>query len=137
MPITPEETIPLSGGVGMQRQPSLTWRVDPASNRVCGTADGLEAVAQSIDAALHTSRFQWQIYTPYFGMDWRNLLGQDPGYVAAELQRRVLDALSVDNRVLGIGAFSCSVSGETLAADLTVRTVYGDVRQNVEVEGID
>ncbi len=137
MPITPEETIPLSGGVEMQRQPSLTWRVDPASNRVCGTADGLEAVAQSIDAALHTSRFQWQIYTPYFGMDWRNLLGQDPGYVAAELQRRVLDALSVDNRVLGIGAFSCSVSGETLAADLTVRTVYGDVRQNVEVEGID
>ena len=137
MPITPEETIPLSGGVELQRQPSLTWRVDPASNRVCGTADGLEAVAQSIHAALHIQRFRWQIYTPGFGMDWRNLIGRDPGYVAAELRRRILDALSVDNRVLGLGAFSCTVSGETLAAALTVRTVYGDVRQTVEVDGID
>ena len=53
----------------------------------------------------------WQIYGPDFGMQWQGLIGKDPGYVASELQRRVLDAFSVDSRINGISEFSHSVEG--------------------------
>ena len=39
----------------------------------------------------------------------------------------------MDDRVLGIANFQYAVSGDTLTASMTVRTVYGDTESNVEV----
>ena len=61
------------------------------------------------------------------------LIGQDPGYVASELQRRITAALTMDDRVRGISDFTYSVKREVLTATLTVSTVYGDVQTSVEV----
>lgn len=134
MPITPAGGVDLSAGVQFQEQPSLTWWVDPETNRVQGTADGHRATAQAVEIMLNVERFRWQIYGPYFGMTWDNLIGQDPGYVASELQRRIKDALSVDRRVLGIRDFTYTVQARTLTASLTVQTVYGAFSQTVEVQ---
>ncbi len=68
-------------------------------------------------------RFRWQIYRPYSGIQWDGLIGQDPGYVASELRRRVTEALTMDDRVQGISDFSCAVRGEALSASVTVLTV--------------
>ena len=57
-------------------------------------------------------RFRWQIYSPYSGMQWDGLIGQDPGYVASELQRRITEALKMDDRVRGIPSFTYAVEGE-------------------------
>ena len=62
------------------------------------------------------------------------LIGKDPGYVASELQRRVLDAFSVDSRINGISEFSHSVEGDTMTVSMTVDTVYGPTAQTVEVK---
>ena len=133
MATLPTSTRDLSAGVRFEEQPSRTWYINKETNRLQGECDGLEAVRQAVEIILKVERFRWQIYSPYSGMQWEGLIGQDPGYVASELQRRIRDALSVDSRVTGLSDFSYSVSGNALTASLTVNTVYGDTQTTVEV----
>lgn len=130
MAVLPTGNLP---DVTFQQQPDLTWGIDKTTNRIRGTVTGWEAVRQAVEIILNVERFRWQIYWPYSGMQWNGLIGQDPGYVAAELQRRIQDALRMDDRVQGISDFSYTVSGDVLTASLTVNTVYGEVESGVEV----
>lgn len=130
MAVLPTGNLP---DVTFQQQPDLTWGIDKTTNRIRGTVTGWEAVRQAVEIILNVERFRWQIYRPYSGMQWNGLIGQDPGYVAAELQRRIQDALRMDDRVQGISDFSYTVSGNVLTASLTVNTVYGAVESSVEV----
>ena len=95
--------------------------------------DGQAAVRQAVEIILNVERFRWQIYRPYSGMEWDGLIGQDPGYVGAELQRRVIDALTVDDRVTGISDYDYTVDGSSLSAVFTVNTVYGSIAESLEV----
>ena len=130
-------TLPTSGslanGVAFEQQPDETWAIDKKTNRIVGTATGLEAVRQAVEIILNVERFRWQIYRSYSGMQWEGLIGQDPGYVASELQRRITEALAMDDRVRGISDFQYSVNGDSLTASMTVNTVYGDTQADVEV----
>lgn len=133
MAVLPTSSIDLSGGVNFQSQPSLSWHIDKTTNRITGTVDGQAAVRQAVEIILNVERFQWQIYQPYSGMEWTGLLGQDPGYVGAELQRRLIDALTVDDRVTGISNYDYTIDGNVLTATFTVNTVYGDIDESQEV----
>lgn len=131
-------TLPEGNGINIQNvefvsQPDLTWWRDPDTHRIVGTADGLKAVAQAVEVMLLVERFRWQIYKPFFGMEWEGLIGQNPGYVAAELQRRIREAVTIDDRVTGISDFSYTINGDTMTAQVTVNTVYGPLNQTVEV----
>lgn len=133
MPTLPTSSIDISAGVTFQQQPSRTWYINRENRRIQGEVDGLAAVRQAVEIILNVERFRWQIYRPYSGMQWEGLIGQDPGYVASELQRRITAALTMDDRVRGISDFTYSVKREVLTATLTVSTVYGDVQTSVEV----
>lgn len=130
-------TLPQGGSlppiVSVESMPSLTWYINKDTNRIQGTVDNYDAVAQAVQVILNVERFRWQIYSPYSGMQWRGLIGEDPGYVAAELQRRIRDALMMDDRVTGIKDFKYSIADDVLTASLTVTTVYGDVQTTTEV----
>lgn len=130
-------TLPQGGSlppiVSVESMPSLTWYINKDTNRIQGTADNYDAVVQAVQVILNVERFRWQIYSPYSGMQWRGLIGEDPGYVAAELQRRIRDALMMDDRVTGIKDFKYSIADDVLTASLTVTTVYGDVQTTTEV----
>lgn len=101
MSILPE-SLDISGGVTFEKQPSLTWFINKDTNRIQGTVEDFAAVRQAVEIILNTERFRWQIYKPYSGMQWDGLIGQDPGYVALELKRRVTEALMVDDRITGV-----------------------------------
>lgn len=134
MPALPESgTVNLAQGVQFEQFPSHTWYIDKKTGRIRGTADGLQAVRQAVEIILNVERFRWQIYRPYSGMQWEGLIGQDPGYVASELRRRVTEALGMDDRVRGVSGFSYSVDGAALSASMTVNTVYGDMQTTLEV----
>lgn len=133
MAVLPTSSINITGGVNFQNQPSLSWYINKETNRIEGTVDGKAAVRQAVEIILHVERFRWQIYRPYSGMEWDGLIGQDPGYVGAELQRRVIDALTVDDRVTGISDYDYTVDGSSLSAVFTVNTVYGSIAESVEV----
>ncbi len=123
----------ITSGVTFVQQPSLTWFIDKTTNRIQGTADGFAAVQQAVEIILNVERFRWQIYSPNTGMQWDGLIGQDPGYVASEIQRRMLDALTMDDRIRGISNFEYSVSGNSMTCSVTVNTVYGETQTTVEV----
>lgn len=133
MEVLPESSIPLSGGVEFVSQPSRTWRLNRTTGRIEGTCDGYEAVKQAVEIILNVERYRWQIYQPTSGMQWDGLLGQDTGYVAAELHRRLQDALLADDRVTGLNNYSYQINGQTMTVSFTVSTVYGDVRTGTEV----
>lgn len=133
MAVLPTSSINITGGVNFQNQPSLSWYINKETNRIEGTVDGQAAVRQAVEIILHVERFRWQIYRPYSGMEWDGLIGQDPGYVGAELQRRVIDALTIDDRVTGISDYDYTVDGASLSAVFTVNTVYGSIAESLEV----
>lgn len=135
MPVLPDSgsVSLLPDGVQIVQQPSLTWGIDKGTNRIQGEINGYQAVKQAVEIILNVERFRWQIYLPSSGMQWDGLIGQDPGYVASEVQRRILDALLMDDRVLGISNFDYTFNGEDFSASLTVNTVYGAVPATVEV----
>ena len=133
MAVLPESTVNLSGGVEFVQQPSRTWYINKKTNRIQGETDGIEAVAQAVDIILNVERFRWQIFRPYSGVQLQGLIGQDPGYVASELQRRITAALTMDDRINGISDFSYETSGNILTASFTVNTVYGSTQTTVEV----
>ncbi|UQT47367.1 DUF2634 domain-containing protein [Flavonifractor plautii] len=87
---------------GVLRLPALQDVVYQQGNQPHpGECDGWYSVRQAVEVILNVERFRWQIYSPYSGMQWDGLIGQDPGYVASELQRRITEALKMDDRVRG------------------------------------
>lgn len=123
----------ITSGVTFIQQPSLTWYVNKQTNRIQGETDDLQAVQQAVEIILNVERFRWQIYSPNSGMQWEGLIGQNPGYVASEVQRRIRDALSVDERILGISDFQYTMNGNAMTCSLTINTVYGQTQNTVEV----
>ena len=119
--------------VTFQNQPGRTWYIDQESQRISGEVDGWAAVRQAVEIILRTQRFKWLIYEPFSGTDYRNLIGLDSGYVAAELQRRIKEALMMDSRVTGIKDYKFHFDGDSLSVSFTVTTVFGDVYETLEV----
>lgn len=133
MAILPQTNIDLSQGVIFQEWPTRTYYVDQTTKRIVGMTDGQQAMRQAVEIILNIERFYWQIYSPYFGIQWDGLIGQSPGYVASEIQRRLKDAFSTDDRILGISDFTYTSDDESLSASFTVNTVYGSVDQTLEI----
>ena len=134
MAVLPTANLEMAAGVTFQKQPSLTWCLDQASGRIRGTVDNLEAVRQAVEIILHVERFRWQIYRPYSGVQWEGLVGESPHYVASELRRRMEEALQMDDRILGISAFSYTTQADMFTASITVSTVYGEIQTQTEVQ---
>lgn len=133
MATLPQSEIDLSKGVVFRDQPSLAWIADPVTRRLRGRGDNYEAVRQAVEVIVNVERFRWQIYSPNFGIELDGLLGNEPGFAASELQRRLSDAFLPDSRILGISDFSYTFEDGVLTAEVTVNTVFGPVQANVEV----
>ena len=133
MAILPNDPFALDGSVIVENEPGLTWYIDKTTNRINGEVNGYEAVRQAVEIILRTDRYRWQIYRPSSGVDYRNLIGQDSGYVAMELRRQVTDALLMDDRVIDVEDYDFTVKGDVLSVSFTVRTVFGEVEEAMEV----
>ena len=131
MATLPENTINISQGVVFENYPSKTWYVNPTTKQISGMVDGYQAIVQAVEILFSVERFWWQIYSPNFGVQWQGLIGLNPGFVCLEIQRRAKDAIKPDSRLLDIADFSYTVNGDSLTAQFTVKTVYGDVPQTV------
>ena len=119
--------------VTFRQQPGRTWYIDKTTNRIRGECDDWLAVRQAVEIILWTERFRWQIYQPWSGVQYQGLIGLDPGYVAAELKRRVREALLMDSRVTGLTNYAYTFSDGILHATFTVTTVFGNIEESAEV----
>jgi len=117
------------------QQPTHTFKMNAENNSVRGCVDGIEAVKQAIYKILMTERYQYAIYSWNYGVELKDLYGEPVTYVCPELERRITEALLCDDRIQGVEDFEFDLSRKGIVhASFVVRTIFGDVKAEREVE---
>lgn len=93
-----------------------------------GTCDGLDAMKQVIYKILNTERYQYPIYSWDYGVELSDLIGEPVSYVCAEIERRITEALTQDDRIESISDFEFDISKKhEVVCAFVVHTIFGDV----------
>jgi hypothetical protein len=111
----------------IEEQPSKTYKIHLDENIILGYADGQEAMVQVIFNILNTERYQYVIYSWNYGIELIDLYGQPVSYVIPELKRRITEALTWDERIIGVDNFSFDVDKGKITCNFTVHTIFGDI----------
>lgn len=114
-----------------ERYKSLTYSVK--GSHIAGYADGIEAVKQAVDKILSTERFAYPVYSFFYGIELKKLIGKEQPYVRAELKRMVAEALLQDDRIKGTEDFDLSFEGDICRCSFSVHSIYGNITANMEV----
>ena len=112
-------------------KPSLTYQIK--GNHIEGRIDGAAAVRQAIDLILSTERFEWEIFSTDYGIESKDLVGADCELVKGDLERRITECLSEDDRINGISDFSITFDRETANVTFTANTIFGEVPEERSV----
>lgn len=114
--------------------PTETFLINKETQRIERIGGGLEAMRQAVEIILNIERYQYQIYSSNFGRELNRLIGKPPDYVASMLKRRIKEAFSMDSRILSVEEFEVQEKGiGTIACTFTVKTVFGNINEEVEL----
>ena len=128
------EVIGFDTDIVIASQPSKTWIIDRNTMQVACMDDGLEAVRQAVEIALIVERYRWTIYSANFGSELDELVGQYEALITAEIPRLVEGALSQDDRVIQVEDYVFTRTGpDSMHVSFTVRTVYGDLIEEMQI----
>ena len=73
--------------------------------------------------------YQYIIYPWYYGIETLDLYGEPVTWVCPELERRISEALAVDERITGVTDFEFDLTVKGVVhAYFTVNTIYGDIK---------
>lgn len=115
-------------------EPSLNYKMMFIEQRVKGKTDELEAMKQVIFKILNTERYEYPIYSWDYGIELKDLIGQPMPYVIPELERRIKDALEVDDRIDSVDEFDFDIDRHNVTCRFTVHTIFGDLEEEMGVE---
>lgn len=133
--MTPQGGTALKRIAGLRKQPGQNYRMLLESNRVVGTCDGKEAMKQVIYKILMTERYRYVIYSWNYGVELEDLFGMPAGYVCPELERRIAEALTQDDRIVEVKDFSFDTSRKgVVSATFTAVTDVGEISIQKEVK---
>ena len=112
----------------IETQPTNTYKMELESNLIRGYTDGQEAMKQAIFKSLSTERYQYVMYSWNYGIELIDLYGEPVSYVCPELERRITETLTWDERIESVDNFEFDTSkkGEVLVT-FTAHTIFGDV----------
>lgn len=111
-----------------ETMPSLNYKMIIDNETIINKCDQLEAVKQVIYKILNTERYQHLIYSWNYGIELEDLFGQPVYYVVPELERRIIEALTQDDRIESVTDFEFDTSKRgTVAVKFTANTIFGDV----------
>lgn len=117
------------------RLPSFTYKLDLNSKRIVGKIDDILAIEQAVIKLLNTERYRDVIYSDDYGIELINLIGKNYDFVIANLPRIITEALSVDDRILGIEDFTVvEKTSDYIAIKFTVNTISGNLEFVKEVK---
>lgn len=124
----PSTTAFLEQDFEITEQPTHTYKMNLESNLIRGYTDGQEAMKQAIYKILNTERYQYVMYSWNYGIKLLDLYGEPVSYVCPELERRITESLTWDDRIQTVDNFEFNISkkGEILVT-FTAHTVFGDV----------
>lgn len=113
--------------VDITAEPGLTWGIRLDKNIVGAKIDDIQAVAQAIYLILNTERYKHAIYSWGYGVEFTDLFGQSKDYVYPEIKRRITEALTVDNRITGVGDFVFTKQKNAVSVTFIASTIYGEI----------
>lgn len=118
----------------IERQPTHTHKMNLESQLIRGYTDGLEAMEQAIYKILLTERYQYVMYSWNYGIELLDLFGMPVSYVCPELERRITEALTWDDRIESVDNFEFDLSKKGVVhVSFTAHTIFGDVQAEREV----
>lgn len=110
-------------------QPSKNYKMHIQDDIVIGICDKLEAMIQVIYKILNTERYIYPIYSWNYGIELADLFGEPVSYVCAEIERRVTEALTQDDRIKSVSDFEFDISKKHMVVcTFLVHTIFGDVK---------
>lgn len=105
-----------------------SWSMNNGEN-----IDDIESLRQSIECILSTERYKYPIYSWDYGIELDDLIGRNYNYVIVELERRIRDALSTDDRVESIDNFYFEkLNKKSILVTFTVNSVI-EIKKEMEV----
>ena len=117
----------------IQKQTFSNQSYNDSGIRIRGMVNDLEALGQAIRKRLSTQQFEYPIYSFDYGVNWRDLIGQDQEYIRAEMQRMIRETLLQDDRISDVSGFSFEFKGITCVCTFDVSSIFGQLREGVEV----
>lgn len=115
--------------------PSKTYKMRFEQYRVQNYAEAIEAMKQAIFKIVNTERYQHnQVYSNNYGIELHDLYGKPMAYVIPMVQKRIIEALTWDERISQVTNFSFDINKKKqLVVGFTAKTIFGDVDSSVEV----
>lgn len=119
-----------------QQEPGLTYRMrvdreDGMAGQFIGYVDGRAAVEQAAYKILNTERGMDEIYRDQYGIELVDLYGMPIAYVIPELERRIKEALFMDDRITGVVNFDFDIPRRgVLHVSFIITSNYGDITIN-------
>ncbi len=108
------------------RFPSKTWFVDRERGRIVKQCDGFDSIYQSVQKILLTERYSEQIYSTFYGVELRSMIGKPTSYIKAALPQAVKEALKQDDRIQSVSVENIEVNGDSVAFTVDVQTNMGN-----------
>lgn len=120
-------------------EPSYTYKMilpsrDGEDTVFRGKTDDIEAVQQAVYKILNTERYTYPIYSWNYGIELKDLFGQPTFWVYPELERRITEALTWDDRIDSVTDFKFESVKNEVHASFTVNTIYGAYDETLAVE---
>lgn len=113
-----------------EENPTKTYKMDFETGRIIGTVDGKEAITQAIIKAFKTPRFKCLIYDSDYGCELQDVIrDKEAGesYLSTVGEELLKDALSTDERVLGVSDFKIEFGGDEVYISCTIETIFGEI----------
>lgn len=110
----------------VEEQASKTYQMHIDHEYIGGTCDDLESIKQAVFKILNTERYHHMMYSWNYGIETTDLIGQRMGYALPEIQRRITEALTQDDRVLSVDNFEFDTSTKhEVVCTFVVHTAFG------------
>lgn len=120
----------------VEEQPSYDFKLSFRNSRISGHVEEIESVKQAIYMILNTERYRYLIYSWDYGIELEDLYGMPVDYCVAELERRISEALMMDDRIIEVSQFEFDLQKKReIHTTFVVDTIYGeaDVERMVQV----
>jgi hypothetical protein len=108
--------------------PSKTYKIDINNNKINGYTDEMDSLIQSIYLILNAERYEHIIYSWDYGVELLDLYGQPLSYVISELERRITEALTQDDRITEVKNFNFDTSKKVIHVTFDVVTDLGIIQ---------
>ena len=120
----------LTTEIEVESQGTKNYQMYFTEKFISGYVDELKAMHQVIYKILNTERYQYIIYSWNYGIETLDLYGEPISYVCPEIERRIIEALTQDDRIESVDNFEFDYSEKgKLHVTFSVHTFYGDLEE--------